>query len=33
MTTIALENVLTKAGLNVKPSEFLALVEDSPPGG
>lgn len=29
MTTIALENVLTKAGLNVKPSEFLALVEDA----
>ncbi|WP_298178210.1 DNA-binding protein [Saccharomonospora sp.] len=29
MTTIALENVLAKAGLNVKPSEFLALVEDA----
>ncbi|WP_024877864.1 hypothetical protein [Saccharomonospora piscinae] len=29
MTTIALENVLAKAGLNVNPSKFLALVEDA----
>ncbi|WP_019813040.1 MerR family transcriptional regulator [Saccharomonospora saliphila] len=29
MTTFALENVLAKAGLNVRPSEFLALVEDA----
>jgi excisionase family DNA binding protein len=29
MTAVALENVLAKAGLNVAPSEFLALVEDA----
>ncbi|EHR62266.1 MerR family transcriptional regulator [Saccharomonospora cyanea] len=29
MTTIALKNVLAKAGLKVDPSEFLALVEDA----
>lgn len=29
MTTVALENVLAKAGLKVNPSEFLALVEDA----
>lgn len=29
MTTIALENFLAKAGLNVSPTEFLALVEDA----
>ncbi|WP_007025356.1 MerR family transcriptional regulator [Saccharomonospora iraqiensis] len=29
MTTVALETVLAKAGLNVRPTEFLALVEDA----
>ncbi|EHR51723.1 hypothetical protein SacmaDRAFT_3507 [Saccharomonospora marina XMU15] len=29
MTTLALENVLAKAGLKVNASEFLALVEDA----